>query len=233
MQIHRHDSDEGVVTLTMDDGAKNALDTDAFRAITKAFDDAADAKAIVLAGREGALSAGLNVKVMPTLDRDGLVELLTVFGQTMMRIWTDPHPVVCAATGHALAGGTMLAMACDHAVAAEGDYAWGLIETVIDFELPRFGIALARANVRNDRLEDLVIPGRRIGPAEAVEAGFADELAPVGEVLARAQAHAAQLTQLPPGAYAGTKARLRQAAADEVLAGIDEDIATLVRRTHG
>lgn len=233
MQIHRHDSDDGVTTLTLDDGAKNALDTDVFRAIAEAFDAASDARSIVLAGREGALSAGLNVKVLPTLDRDGLVELLTVFGRTMMRIWTDPHPVVCAATGHALAGGTMLAMACDHTIAAEGQFAWGLIETTIDFELPRFGIALARANVRSDRLEDLVIPGRRIGPAEAVEVGFADELAPAEEVVTRAQAHAAQLAQLPAGAYAGTKARLRQAAADEILAGIDDDIAALVRRTHG
>jgi hypothetical protein len=38
---------------------------------------------------------------------------------------------------------------------------------------------------------------------------------------------------LPAGAYAGTKERLRRAAADEVLAGIDDDIAALVHRTHG
>lgn len=229
MEIHRSVADDGVVTLALDDGAKNALDVPAFEAIDDAFDGCADAPAIVLTGREGILSAGLNIKAMAGMDRDGLHELLTVFGRVIMRMWLEPRPTVCAAPGHAIAAGTMLAMACDHAVAAEGPYKWGLTETQIDFEMPRFGLALARANVRADRLEDLVLPGRAIEAAAAVEAGYADELAPVDEVLARAQAHASELAQLPRGAYAGTKRRLRQEAADRVLAGLDDDIASLLQ----
>jgi len=228
LQIHRSVADDGVVTLALDDGAKNALDTEAFRAIDAAYDTCADASAIVLAGREGILSAGLNVKVMAQLDQAGLEELLVVFGRTVMRMWLEPRPTVCAATGHAVAGGTMLAMACDHAVAAEGAYKWGLTETQIDFQMPLFGLALARSNLRTDRLEDLVLPGAAIDAAAAVEAGYADELAPPDEVVARAQAKASELAQLPRGAYAGTKRRLRGTAAQAVLDGLEDDISTLI-----
>ncbi len=229
MEIRRTvDDATGVVTLTLDDGKKNVLGIEAFEAITAAFDENDDAKAIVVAGREGIFSAGLDVKFMANTDRSGMHRLLTAFGRTMMRVWLDPKPTVCAATGHAIAAGTMLAMACDHAVAAEGDYWWGLTETQINFQLPQFAIALARHNLRNDLLEDLLLPGARIDAATAVDAGYADELAAAGDVLARAQAKAAELASLPPAAYAGTKRRLRGMSADATLNGLDDDVAALL-----
>lgn len=222
------DLDDGILTLTMDDGAKNAFDPDAFDAVLAAFEDAGeDVRAFVITGRPGVLTAGLNVKFMASAGREGVRDLLTRFGRTWMRVWTEPRPTVLAATGHCLAAGTMLAMACDHAVAAEGEYAWGLTETQIDFELPDFGLALARANMRRDRYEDLLLPGRRVGPADAVECGFADELAPEDQVLARAREVAHALAALPPRAYAGTKRRLRQDTAEAVLTNLDGDIDAL------
>ena len=220
--------DDGILTLTLDDGAKNAFDPDAFDAIMGAFEDAGpDCRAIVVTGRPGILTAGLNVKFMASAARAGVQDLLTRFGRTWMRIWIEPRPTVLAATGHCLAAGTMLAMACDHAVAAEGEYAWGLTETQIDFEIPDFGLALARANMRNDRLEDLLLPGRKVGPAEAVEAGFADELVPEDQVLARAHEVARELAALPQRAYAGTKRRMRNDTAEHVLSHLEDDIGHL------
>lgn len=225
------DDSTGVLTLTLDDGARNALGPEAFDAIGAVFADAGDdVRAIVVTGREGTLTAGLDVKFMASAGRDGVRDLLTRFGRTWMQVWTEPRPTVLAATGHCLAAGTMLSMACDHAVVAEGDWAWGLTETQIDFELPEFGLALARANVRADRLEDLLLPGRRVGVAEAVECGFADEAAPADRVLPRAREVAAALAELPPRAYAGTKQRLRGAAAERVLAGLEDDVTALT--TH-
>jgi enoyl-CoA hydratase len=226
VDIRRELGEDGVLTVTMDDGNKNALVPEVFEGLIDALDEEADARAIVLAGREGILTAGLNVKWMAANGGEGVERLLVLFGRCLVRWWTDPRPTVCAATGHAIAAGTMFGMACDHAVAAEGGY-WGLTETQIDFEMPEFGIALARHNVRADRLEDLLLPGRRVDAAAAVEAGFADEVVPPEQVLATARARAAELAALPPRAYAGTKRRLRGADAEAVLAGLDADIAAL------
>jgi enoyl-CoA hydratase len=226
VDIRRELGEDGVLTVTMDDGNKNALVPEVFEGLIDALDEEADARAIVLAGREGILTAGLNVKWMAANGGEGVERLLVLFGRCLVRWWTDPRPTVCAATGHAIAAGTMFGMACDHTVAAEGGY-WGLTETQIDFEIPEFGIALARHNVRADRLEDLLLPGRRVDAVAAVEAGFADEVVPPEQVLATARARAAELAALPPRAYAGTKRRLRGADAEAVLAGLDADIAAL------
>ncbi len=217
--------DDDLLVVTLDDGDKNALTPEIFQAVIAALDDHRSA-GVLLAGRPGIFTAGLNVKWMAANGREGVHRLLVDFGRCLMRLWTDPRPTVCAATGHAIAAGSMFAMACDHAVAADGGY-WGLTETQIDFEMPRFGLALAAANLRADRREDLILPGARIDAAAAVEAGFADELAAPEEVLNRADSRVRELMELPSRAYAGTKARLREDAAAVVLAELDEDIQAL------
>lgn len=226
--IDRHDADDGLVTLTLDDGSYNALDVDVFRELDGELSAAPDAPALVIAGREGVFTAGLNTKVLQQLDEDGLKELLEVFGRTMMRLWCEPRPTVAACTGHAIAAGTMIAMACDHAVAARGEYRWGLTETRIGFPLPEFGITLARGNLRRDRLDDLLLPGAVIGPDAAVEAGFADVLAEPDEVLELATAKARELMELPRAAYAATKRRLRSEAASSVLERLGTDLDDLL-----
>jgi enoyl-CoA hydratase len=216
---------DGVLTVTLDDGDKNVLTPERFEALVAALDEPA-ATAIVLTGRPGILTAGLDVKWMAANGREGVHRLLVRFGECLMRWWTDPRPTVCAAPGHAIAAGSMLAMACDHAVAAPEGY-WGLTETRIDFEIPEFGLALARANLRRDRLEDLLLPGERVEAATAVDCGFADVLVPADEVLGAATTRARELAELPARAYAGTKQRLRGRDARAVLDGLHDDVAAL------
>ena len=228
MAITRAVSDDGVATLTMDDGKVNAFDVPFFDELNARLDECGSDAAVVIAGRPGMYSAGLNMKVMLALDDKGIAQLLTRFGETMLRIWTEPRPVVAAVTGHAVAGGTILAMCCDHAVAADGDFRWGLTETTINFPLPLWVIAIARGNVPPNRLDDLLLPGAIVGPAEAVEVGFADALAPADEVVETACARAGELAQLPRATYATTKRRLRGAAVDAVRPTMAADMRELL-----
>lgn len=220
--VHRSEGD-GITTITLDDGKLNALDTEVFGQLDEAFDASGDARAIVLTGREGVFTAGLNTKKLPDMSTDALGDLMRAMGRTLMRIWMEPRPVVCAATGHAIAAGTMLAMACDHTVAASGEYKWGLSETQIGFALPEFAIALTRANVRSDRVDDLLLPGEIVGPDIAAEVGFVDEVVQVTDVLPTATARARVLADLPQHAYRATKRRLRAETAEGVLDRLEDD----------
>ena len=221
-------SGDGVATITFDDGKVNAFDLDFFADLNEALDASASDDAVVLVGRPGMFSAGLNMKVMTSGDVTAMTELLVAFGRTMLRVWTEPRAVVAAVTGHAVAGGTFLSMAADHSVAAAGEFRWGLIETTINFPLPLWGITLARGNLRSDRLDDLILPGRTVGPDDAVAVGFTDELADPAAVIERAHQHALELTKLTRGVYAETKRRLRGPAADEARAGIADDTAAVL-----
>lgn len=214
--------------VTMDDGKANAFDLDFFTQLDEALDQCADASAIVLRGREGMFSGGLNLKLLTSLDQQGLLDLLVRFGQTMHRVWLEPRPVVAAVTGHAVAGGTILAMTCDHAVAADGPFRWGLNETAIGMVMPEWILAIARANLRVDRYEDLIMSGALVGPSEAVEAGFADAVVPPADVVSTAERKAAELAGLPRHAYAATKRRLRGPASEATLSAMETDLRAAV-----
>ena len=217
---------DGVLDVQLDDAGPNVLRPEVCDALAAALTEHPDAP-VLLRGRDGMFSAGLDLRWMVSHPPQEIGVLLRACGRMLMAVWMHPRPVVVAATGHAIAAGTMLAMCGDHVVATEGG-AWGLNETANGMEIPRFGIELAAARLSPRDHEALLIPGERIDAARAVEVGMADVLAPAADVLAAAEARLAHLASLPASAYAGNKARLRAARAERVLADLDADVDGLV-----
>jgi len=224
--VHARLRADGVLDVLLDDGGPNVLRPDVCDALGDALDAHAEAP-VLLRGRDGMFSAGLDLRWMVAHPPVEIGELLRACGRMLMRVRTHRRPVVVAATGHAIAAGTMLAMCGDHVVAAEGG-AWGLNETTNGMEIPRFGIDLAAARLAPRDLDVLLIPGERIDAARAVTVGMADELTAPLDVIPRAESRLAQLAALPAAAYAGNKHRLRSAMSERVLAELDADVDGLV-----
>jgi len=104
MTLVSYELDDGVATVTMDDGKVNALSPAMFAELGAAFDgvEKDDAAAVVLAGRPGRFSAGFDLGVLGTGGPDALVMLRGGF-ELAERLLSFPVPVVAACTGHALA----------------------------------------------------------------------------------------------------------------------------------
>jgi enoyl-CoA hydratase len=222
--------DDGTLLLRLDDGGPNALRPDVLDALRTALTAHPDAP-VLLSGRDGMFSAGFDLKWMSTSTPAAIGELLTSCGQAVMALWLHPRPVVTAATGHAIAAGTLLCLATDHVVAAEGGV-WGLVETAKGMEIPDFGIALAAARLAPLEFDRALISGERMDAARACAVGFADESVPPPDVERRAEERLATLAALPAEAYAGNKRRLRAAAAARVLAALPADVAALTDGMH-
>ena len=227
MTVHAALRDDGVLDVLLDDTGPNALRPEVCRELSGAL-EAHPSAPVLLRGRDGMFSAGLDLRWMIANPPEEIGVLLRACGQMLMAVWTHPRPVVVAATGHAIAAGTMLAMSGDHVVAAEGG-AWGLNETANGMVIPRFGITLAAGRLAPRDLDGLLVAGERLDAARAVEVGMADVLAQPDEVLAHAEERLAQLAALPPDAYAANKARIRTDRAAQVLAGLDGDVDELTR----
>ena len=224
--VHARLRDDGVLDVRLDDGGPNVLRPDVCVQLGDVLAAHPDSP-VLLRGRDGMFSAGLDLRWMVANRPAEIGELLRACGRMLMRVRTHPRPVVVAATGHAIAAGTMLAMCGDHVVAAEGG-AWGLNETTNGMEIPRFGIDLAAARLAPRDLDGLLVPGERIDASRAVAVGMADVLAAPSDVVTQAEARLAQLAALPSIAYAGNKHRLRASSTARVLAELDADVDELV-----
>ena len=110
----------------------NALNTELLRALVAAVDGAGqDVGAIVMTGQPGVVTAGLDVRWILGLDRDGLMEMFIELWRAQRAIANSQVPVIFGLTGHSPAGGTVLAIHGDYRVMAQGDFRLGLNEVQV------------------------------------------------------------------------------------------------------
>ena len=85
-----------VAVIRLDDGKANALGFEIVDGLLGALDDAANAKAVCIIGRDGRFSAGFDLKVMRS---DRMLELMTKGSGLALRLVAHPTPVVLGVTG--------------------------------------------------------------------------------------------------------------------------------------
>ncbi|MBI2709616.1 MAG: crotonase/enoyl-CoA hydratase family protein [Actinobacteria bacterium] len=214
-----------VAVVVLDDGKANALSSPVVSALGDALDRAeAEARALVIAGRDGRFSAGFDLAEM-TSGADAVRALVGHGGRLLTRLFGLGIPTVAACTGHALAAGAITLLACDRRVGRPGAYKVGLNEVAIGMALPVFAVEMARARLAPTALTTATLGATIYDPQGAVDAGYLDRLA--DDPLAEALAEAEQLAGLRRGAYARTKTALRGEVIERILSTLDADLSQL------
>jgi enoyl-CoA hydratase/carnithine racemase len=210
---------DGIALVRIDRPPANAMDLELLDEGHAVLDDLGRSEpgAVVLVGRDGFFSAGLDLKVAPTLDADGQRAMGAGINRLFAGWYGFPRPVVCAVNGHAIAGGLILALCGDHRVCAtEGSF--GLTELRAGVPYPSVAMAVVRAELSPPVVRRLVLGAELIDPERALQWDVVDELAAPDDVLARALAVAAERAALPSRTFAAIKRELRGAVLDAALA---------------
>jgi enoyl-CoA hydratase/carnithine racemase len=201
---------DGVTILTADRPPVNAMNLELLEELVASVERlAADVPpALVLAGRPGAFSAGLDLKAVPAYEPAEQRRMVEGINAMALGVYSLPCPVVCAITGHAIAGGFVLAVCGDHRVAStEGRY--GLTEVKVGVPYPQGAIGVVRAELTPAAARVLVLGNRLVDADECVQLGAFDEAVEPDAVVDRAVEVARELAELPAAVYARTKAQLR------------------------
>jgi len=229
----RHDN---ILELHLARPPVNAFDHHLSRALREAIEaaPASGARGIVLSGRPGMFSAGLDVAAVLELDAAGrMAELWREYSNLCRAIAASTVPIVAAIGGHAPAGGAVLATFCDYRVMARGEFRIGLNETQVGLSVPPEIQTGLRRLVGAYRAERLMVAGAMVGPDEALRIGFVDELAEPNEVAPRALAWLRALLTLPPQAMSKTRAIARADLVAAFDAAYRNDIDAFVRDWFG
>lgn len=175
---------------------RNAVDPEtalALRAAFAAFEADDTALAAVLTGAGGHFCSGFDLTAVGRVQREHEPAHLGPMGPTR----TLPNkPVIAAVEGYAVAGGLELALWCDLRVASESAVfgvfcrRWGV--PLIDggtVRLPRI--------IGQGRALDMILTGRPVEAAEALQIGLANRVVPTGSALTAAIELAQQITRFP------------------------------------
>jgi len=224
-ELVTYDCDEHIATIAMDDGKVNAFSIAMLQAVHAALDQAErDDAIVILTGREGYFSAGFDLKVFAGGDVDRVIEMLTLGATLAERILGFERPVITACSGHTVAAGAFMALAADMRIGTDGPYRIGLNEVKIGLTVPWFVIELARQRLNPAHFNRAVVSARMYGPAEAVTAGFLDDVVPADELRTASLAAAASLAELNPQAHAATKLRARGDSLKTIRTAIETEL---------
>ena len=196
-----------VTELRLNRPPVNALNLDLVEALIDAHRQAVRNKtqAIVISGNEGMFSGGLDVPELVQQSRNTMTVFWGRFIEMTQTLAGSRVPVIAAVTGHAPAGGAVIALHCDYRVAARGDFRIGLNEVQVGLALPRPIHAVLEFTVGARQAALLGMQGALIPMDRALEIGMVDELVDVANVVPRALEFAGELISLPPEAMNYTR----------------------------
>ncbi len=200
-----------VAIVSIDDGKANVVGHTFIDELNEALNRAEQdsAGAVILRGREGIFSAGFDLGEFKKGAEAGM-SMVSKGMQLLIRLYSFPLPLVVACTGHGIAMGAFIILACDKRIGVRGKFKITLPETAIGMELPAVMMELTASRISPQYITRVVIQSEVFDPDQALEIGFLDEVVEAGALDDKAMAIAKQLTQLPAVQYAANKLLARK-----------------------
>jgi enoyl-CoA hydratase/carnithine racemase len=220
---------DGVAVVTMASNKVNALDAGFFSDLQATIADlqSGPPSPVVLTGTGSCFSAGLNLLELYEFDRTTLRAFVDRLGETMLAWFSLPRPTIAAMNGHAIAGGCVIALACDLRIVVDNDDAQiGLNEVQVGIPFPGVPFEITRHALAPERAREVMLTGALYTPEEAHVRGLVDEVVEADALLSRAVAVARTIAPDSLEAYATIKSHLLSPALARIAdsrARIDRD----------
>ena len=186
---------------------KNAIGSDLLDLIEREIGFAAG-RPLLICGDGDAFSAGLNLHEIISMGASGLCAFMRRLCDVCLALYHYPAPTVACVNGHAIAGGCVLALCCDHRVATSNPGTRiGLNEAALGVMFPPSILALCMDRVPRRFHEQVILAGDLFAPDRALALGLVDELTDHPGPVARERVE--HLGRRPRAVYAAIKAELR------------------------
>ncbi len=215
-------SDDGTVAFTIDGSVArltltrparlNALNDDVRLALRDALaelEDRPDVSVLVLSGAGRAFSAGadLSASAYPRVSGDWATRrhLTGTWQRLLARFDRLPQVSVAALHGHVIGGGALLGAVCDLRIAAD-TISLRIPEVAIGMPLAWAGVPTLVREVGLPATRDWVMTGRTVTGDELLRTGYVTRLVPADDFEDALQGLVDELTAMPPGPLAMTRA---------------------------
>lgn len=221
--IERTEHGENVV-LTLSNGRANALGTGMLEALRTAIEgETTDPpRGLILTGAGSMFSAGLDLLALENADEAQIGALGEALVEAMRAVFAFPRPTVAAINGHAIAGGALLALACDRRFVAAGKAKFGLTEAQLGLAIPPSLLEMLRYPLARPVLEQVVYTGAVFSVDEARSMGLVEDVVDSADLLDRSVAAIEEWTPSVP-AFADVKGRLHAQTLERLDAARADD----------
>jgi enoyl-CoA hydratase/carnithine racemase len=217
---------ETVAVIKLDHAVTNALglgmvqELDA--ALRKVEADPGIRALVVRSANDKFFSIGLDLPQLFGLSEEEFMAFYRAFNEMCMQLYTFPKPTVAAITGHAVAGGCVLALCCDYRLIAAGRKWMGLNEVKLGVPVPYLAHCVLQDLVGPLKAREVVETGQFYPPEESLAMGLVDGVLPLEEVLPQSVERARHLATIPPHTYVVIKQNRTEGTEQRIGAQWDE-----------
>jgi enoyl-CoA hydratase/carnithine racemase len=167
-------------------------------------------------------SIGFDIPSLYNLSKKDFAVFYQRFNQMCIDLYTLPIPTVASVTGHAVAGGCILAVCCDYRVIAEGRKLMGLNEVKLGVPIPYPADCILRSLVGTRVARDIVDTGEFYPSEKLLQMGVVDCVVPLPDVLPKSIEMAHVLGGLPRKAFAMIKRNRIERIEEQILQRLGE-----------
>ncbi|MGB0522234.1 MAG: enoyl-CoA hydratase/isomerase family protein [Flammeovirgaceae bacterium] len=222
-------TNKGAYTIVqLNRGKVNAINHQLVTELRETMQSLADdskTKGVILTGIPHFFSAGLDVIELYDYDEKQIEEFFIAFGSMYVELVQFPKALICAIPGHCPAGGCVIAMTADYRVMAAGEkYSIGLNEVAVNIQISQNLIAGYAFWMGHGKASQYILEGKLLKAQEAFEAGLVSEIAPMEEVLERAEKKMKVYLRANTEIFQNTKAKLRKPWTDGLVGDAKADL---------
>ena len=198
--------EDDISIITLDDGNANVFSPEMSNQLNACLEQVdTESGCLIITGREGMFSAGLDLKVIQSGDVDRIVEMSSSAFKLLARIFSFPRPVIAACSGHGIALGTFLICCCDYRIGIKGDYMLGANEMRTNMVIPTPILELIKFRVNDSHKYRAVLGAEMYNFNQAQEAGLIDDVVEIDNLMTAARDKAKDLATMGHPSYTMTK----------------------------
>ena len=216
--------DIGIISI--DRPPVNAINPELVSSLSQALDSFKSndkINGVVLQGRDGIFSAGLDITHLFPKSREYIDSFWKDFSTLLVNMFSFPKPLYSSIGGHCPAGGTVMVIMSDYRIMSKGSYVIGLNEVDVGLTVP-YGIGMVfQYVVGNRNAEDLLLKAKLISPEQALRVGLVDELCEPETLLETTLERIAVASGLYSPQQTKTKQILREQTLNVVQQNFDRD----------
>jgi enoyl-CoA hydratase/carnithine racemase len=223
--------ERSIGTLTLNRGKVNALNDEVVQELHAALQDVAydeGIRAVVLTGAGKFFSFGFDIPQFLSYSKEQFTAFLKAFTDLYAHVFLFPKPVIAALNGHTIAGGCMLATACDYRIMVAGKARISLNEVTFGSSVLAGSVEMLKACVGHANAEKILLTGGMYSAEDALAMGLIHQVAAEDNLLREANQVAENFAATDPMAFRSVKNLLRKPVAEHMRAGEQASIREFV-----
>jgi len=211
--------EDSIATIHLNRGKVNPVNeamVDELKACFEELESDPIVKAVVLTGQGKFFSFGFDIPGFLDHSKDEFAQFLTKFADLYAHIFLYPKPVIAALNGHAIAGGGMIATACDYRLMVEGKAKISLNEITFGSSVFAGSVEMLKCCVGQKNAESVLYSGAMFSADEALSLGLIHQKTTEDDLSEDTKKIAHDFAQRDSRAFESIKMLLRKPIAEQM-----------------